>query len=247
MDNANAFVAQESDDSFSYSVRVAGFDLLGVSLRRVTSTSVSFSDPHVLIFADIARAQHDRHDQRLPGYHPTCHRPISAAARFRQPRLVPRPMCISSYAQELTGKSRRWRSLEAALAAVGSQGEEMLDAIDDEIDSGRGKPIDIESLLTNVIPNYLVLSRKLNLVLVPGLLSSMHLAPWCRAPIPPGPRIRVREPIRKAFAWTARCAVPRGSHPGPRGVRGGRSCQGLRGESHSQVRSRCPPWFKRFS
>ena len=174
MDNANAFVAQESDDSFSYSVRVAGFDLLGVSLRRVTSTSVSFSDPHVLIFADIARAQHDRHDQRLPGYHPTCHRPISAAARFRQPRLVPRPMCISSYAQELTGKSRRWRSLEAALAAVGSQGEEMLDAIDDEIDSGRGKPIDFEALLTNVIPNYLVLSRKSRLFSISISNQSAH-------------------------------------------------------------------------
>ena len=30
--NANAFVAQESDDTLSYSVRMAGFDLLGVSL-----------------------------------------------------------------------------------------------------------------------------------------------------------------------------------------------------------------------
>ena len=53
----------------------------------------------------------------------------------------------------------RWRPLEAALAAVGSQHEDVLDAIDDKIDSGRGKPIDIESLLANVIPNFLVLSR----------------------------------------------------------------------------------------
>ena len=56
-------------------------------------------------------------------------------------------------------RTLRWRPLEAALAAVGSQHEDVLDAIDDEIDSGRGKPIDIESLLANVIPNFLVLSR----------------------------------------------------------------------------------------
>ena len=53
----------------------------------------------------------------------------------------------------------RWRALEAALAAIGSQAESVLDAIDDERDSGRDKPIDIESLLTNVVPNFLVLSR----------------------------------------------------------------------------------------
>ena len=34
--NANAFVAQESDDTLSYSVRMAGFDLLGVSLLPLT-------------------------------------------------------------------------------------------------------------------------------------------------------------------------------------------------------------------
>lgn len=30
--NANAFVAQEDDETLSYSVRIAGFDLLGASL-----------------------------------------------------------------------------------------------------------------------------------------------------------------------------------------------------------------------
>lgn len=53
----------------------------------------------------------------------------------------------------------RWRALEASLAAIGSQAEDVLDVIDDERESGRAKPIDIESLLTNVIPNFLVLSR----------------------------------------------------------------------------------------
>ena len=33
--NANAFVAQEYDDSLQYSVRIAGFDLLAVSVDPV--------------------------------------------------------------------------------------------------------------------------------------------------------------------------------------------------------------------
>ena len=47
----------------------------------------------------------------------------------------------------------------------------MLDAIDDERDSGRDKPIDIESLLTNVVPNFLVLSREF----VPSVWSAFPL------------------------------------------------------------------------
>lgn len=53
----------------------------------------------------------------------------------------------------------RWRPLEAALAAIGSQAESVLDCIQDEQDSGRAKPIDIESFLANVIPNILGLPR----------------------------------------------------------------------------------------
>ena len=57
-------------------------------------------------------------------------------------------------------KLPRWRPLEAALAAVGSQSEDVLDSIDDEQESGRGKPIDIEYLLANVIPSILSLSGR---------------------------------------------------------------------------------------
>jgi hypothetical protein len=53
---------------------------------------------------------------------------------------------------------RRWRPLEAALAAIGSQAEAVLDCIEDEVDSGRSKPIDIEYLLAEVIPSVLTLS-----------------------------------------------------------------------------------------
>jgi importin-9 len=52
----------------------------------------------------------------------------------------------------------RWRPLEAGLAAVGSQSDVILEALEDEEDSGRPKPIDIESLLTGVIPATLTLS-----------------------------------------------------------------------------------------
>lgn len=46
----------------------------------------------------------------------------------------------------------RWRPLEAALAAIGSQSESILDCIEDEQASGRTAPIDIDYLLANIIP-----------------------------------------------------------------------------------------------
>ena len=46
----------------------------------------------------------------------------------------------------------RWRPLEAALAAIGSQSESILDCIEDEQASGRTAPIDVEYLLANIIP-----------------------------------------------------------------------------------------------
>ncbi|KAF8913175.1 armadillo-type protein [Gymnopilus junonius] len=51
-----------------------------------------------------------------------------------------------------------WRPLEAALAAVGSQAESVLDCIEDEQESGQPKPIDIDYLLASVIPSILSLS-----------------------------------------------------------------------------------------
>jgi hypothetical protein len=53
---------------------------------------------------------------------------------------------------------KRWRPLEAALAAVGSQAEAVEDCINDEDASGRNKPLDIEFLLSSVIPSVLGLS-----------------------------------------------------------------------------------------
>lgn len=44
------------------------------------------------------------------------------------------------------------------MAAIGSQSESIHEVIEDEQDSGRPKPIDVETLLTTVIPSALGLS-----------------------------------------------------------------------------------------
>jgi len=48
-----------------------------------------------------------------------------------------------------------WRPLEASLAVIGSQSEDVLTCIEDELDSGREKPINIDYLLVEVIPSFL--------------------------------------------------------------------------------------------
>ncbi|KAJ7204351.1 ARM repeat-containing protein [Mycena pura] len=52
-----------------------------------------------------------------------------------------------------------WRPLEAGLAAIGSQAEAVQDCVEDEQDAGRPKPIDIEFLLSSVVPSVLSLSE----------------------------------------------------------------------------------------
>ncbi|KAH7886300.1 ARM repeat-containing protein [Phlebopus sp. FC_14] len=53
------------------------------------------------------------------------------------------------------GSPSWWKPLEAVLAAIGSQAEDIMECVADEQESGRPKPIDIEQLLTNVIPSIL--------------------------------------------------------------------------------------------
>ncbi|KAJ6520160.1 armadillo-type protein [Mycena sanguinolenta] len=57
------------------------------------------------------------------------------------------------------GKSDWWKPLEASLAAIGSQAEAVQDCIEDEQDAGRAKPIDVEFLLSDVVPSVLTLSE----------------------------------------------------------------------------------------
>ncbi|CCL98539.1 uncharacterized protein FIBRA_00538 [Fibroporia radiculosa] len=114
--NANAFVANEAEDSFAFSLRVAGLDMLGAL---------------------------------VDGF-----RPIAMAALQRSIQEV---TSLSDQARSI-GNPDWWRLLEAMLTALGSQAESVLEWIDDEVDSGRPNPIDIQALLTNVIPNLLGLS-----------------------------------------------------------------------------------------
>ncbi|KAF8079173.1 armadillo-type protein [Lyophyllum atratum] len=114
--NANAFVAQEEDETQSYSVRVAGFDFLGSLVDRSPA-------------------------QTAKTFQSTVQQIVQSSQQLRD-----------------AGKQDWWRPLEAALAAVGSQAEAILDCIEDEEDSGRGKPIDVEYLLSSVIPSILTLS-----------------------------------------------------------------------------------------
>ncbi|KAH9046970.1 ARM repeat-containing protein [Lactarius deliciosus] len=51
-----------------------------------------------------------------------------------------------------------WRPLESVFAILGSQAEAILDISNDEHDAGRPRPIDIEYILTHVIPSLLTLS-----------------------------------------------------------------------------------------
>ncbi|KIY50482.1 ARM repeat-containing protein [Fistulina hepatica ATCC 64428] len=115
--NANAFVAQEGDETQAYSVRIAGFDLLGTLVERSPARTAATCD-----------------------------------AMIRQ-------IIQSSNQAKENGVDDWWRPLEASLAAIGSQADTILECIEDEQDAGRVRPVDIESLLTNVIPNILRLSE----------------------------------------------------------------------------------------
>ena len=60
--------------------------------------------------------------------------------------------------------------MEAALAAIGSQSESILDCIEDEQASGRTAPINIEYLLANIIPPILGASGRVFFFLTRALL-----------------------------------------------------------------------------
>ncbi|KAF5384768.1 hypothetical protein D9615_001050 [Tricholomella constricta] len=115
--NANAFVAQEEDETQTYSVRVAGFDFLGSLVDRSPAATVK-------------------------AFQSTVQKVVHSSQQLRD-----------------SGKKDWWRALEAALAAVGSQSEAILDCIEDEQDSGREKPIDVEYILSNIVPSILRLSE----------------------------------------------------------------------------------------
>ncbi|GBE77314.1 ARM repeat-containing protein [Sparassis crispa] len=115
--DANAFVAQESDETNTYSVRIAGFDLLASIFSRSAATTAS-----------------------------SC-------------QAVVQQLAVQSEEARSAGRHDWWRPLEAALAAVGSQSDALLDCLEDEELAGRPKPIDIQALLTNVVPSLVSISE----------------------------------------------------------------------------------------
>ncbi|OSX67203.1 hypothetical protein POSPLADRAFT_1063974 [Postia placenta MAD-698-R-SB12] len=116
LSNANAFVAQEAEDTLAFSVRLAGLDMLA---------------------------------SLVEGY-----RPVAMIAMHQ----VIQEITTQSDGARSAGNTNWWRPLEAMLAAIGSQADEILEYIDDEVDMGNPKPTDVETLLVNVIPNLLGLS-----------------------------------------------------------------------------------------
>ncbi|KAI0082121.1 ARM repeat-containing protein [Panus rudis PR-1116 ss-1] len=115
--DGNAFVEQESDESMSYGVRLAGFDLLTVLLERSADTTESALNAVTQQF-------------------------IAEAGKARE-----------------AGQNNWWRPVEAALAALGSQSKTIVENIQDAEQAGQLVKIDIRGLLTNVVPNLLVLSQ----------------------------------------------------------------------------------------
>ena len=57
-----------------------------------------------------------------------------------------------------SGSTEWWRPLEACLACLGSISEGIIDYCNDEQSDGNSKPIDVEALLSDIIPQLLVLS-----------------------------------------------------------------------------------------
>ncbi|KAG1779599.1 armadillo-type protein [Suillus placidus] len=78
--------------------------------------------------------------------------PAQICATFQT--AIHQVIATSQRARE-NGSTAWWKPLEASLAAIGSQSEDVLECIENEQDSGRAKPIDVEDLLANVVPSVL--------------------------------------------------------------------------------------------
>lgn len=139
---------------------------------------------------------------------------MRSCPRGRQGRLVCRSLSVlHSCLTRLSGL--RWRLLEATLAAVGSQSEFVADLISDAEDLERPSPVDIENLVSNVIPPVLGLQGTYALSASGSRAnhSDVH-----RVSLPSGSRFRVREPVLGApqasdcFAVSERCFASPGSN-----------------------------------
>jgi hypothetical protein len=107
---------------------------------------------------------------------------------------------ITLYRLVIHIQSGRWRPLEAVLASIGSQAEAVLDCVEEEIDAGRSKPIDIDYLLAEVVPSILTLTG------MPDVIIIIKYITWRgRASVPPRSRLCLRKSVRETVA----CAIGR--------------------------------------
>ena len=73
-------------------------------------------------------------------------------------------VCVSLQWVSSTWRRNRWRPIESALAALGSIAEDVLEFCEDEMGASHSKAIQIERLLTDVIPSLLISSRELTVL-----------------------------------------------------------------------------------
>lgn len=146
---------------------MAGFDLLGVRIAiKILFTSNKFFAQSLLDRAPI---------QTTRLFQTTIEQVIHASQQARGAGIS--DWWDSFQRISLLITLARWRPLEAALAAIGSQSESILDCIEDEQESGRTAPINIDYLLANIIPPILGASGRLFLFSMPNLLK-----PWTEFP-----------------------------------------------------------------
>lgn len=149
--NPNAFIAQEDDESQEYSLRVAGLDLLSVwsftcILRHMLIPTSEFVRQTLYVFNPCPANGKSTTNRGIQFVSSTRFRRMVCTLTLFEAFIFQRFVIV------------RWRPLEAALAALGAVSPSVLEVLEDEESSHHSKPLDVESLLLNIVPPLLNLS-----------------------------------------------------------------------------------------
>jgi hypothetical protein len=137
---------------------------------------------------------------------------------------------VETNAEREKGNANWWRRLEATLASLGSVSESVMDCVNDEVDAGKPKPIDIEGLLANIIPPLLSLSGK------PIPPRSFYvLVTHSRLPLPSGAGLCIRKSICETLPSRTRQSICRCCTARCRGSPSWRSSKSVRNQVHPKV------------
>ena len=122
-----------------------------------------------------------RNHEVVPSQRPTRHSDLQRCPIVGQERLV----SVSATGNDVSymNTSQRWRPLEAALGALGSESDAVLDRIQEDSESGLAPSIDIAFLLANVVPSLLNLSgvyRVATAIALIGLTNGTKNASFCK-------------------------------------------------------------------